>query len=64
MYHCARCTLHASTSRHDEADFCEKFNEFGDLMKGVFPNIEVIANYEKPKSLECFDVYIRGRPFF
>lgn len=30
------------------------------MFKSFFPNIEIIANYEKPDSLECFEAYIRG----
>jgi hypothetical protein len=48
------------TSRHDEADFAERFNEFGDIFKSIFPNIEIVGNYDKPNTLECFDIYIRG----
>jgi len=30
------------------------------MIKAVFPNIEIVGNYEKPTSFECFEVYIRG----
>lgn len=46
--------------QHDEADFAEKFNEFGSTFKTLFSNIEIIGNYDKPSNLECFDIYIRG----
>lgn len=48
-----------STS-HEEADFCEKFNELGLALSNTFPNIEIIGNYERPPILESFEVYIRG----
>lgn len=57
---CANCKEHGSTSWHDEADFAEKFNEFGSTFKNLFSNIEIIGNYDKPPNLECFDIYIRG----
>ncbi len=38
----------------------DKFNELGNWLKELFPNIEIQGNSEKPKTLECFDVFIRG----
>lgn len=29
-------------------------------MQNLFPNVEIIGNYEKPKIIEAFEVYIRG----
>lgn len=48
-----------STS-HEEADFCEKFNELGFALSSTFPNIEIIGNYEQSPVLEAYEVYIRG----
>lgn len=32
----------------------------GDVLKLLFPNVELVGNYDKPSSLECFDIFIRG----
>ena len=36
------------------------YNEIVTELKKVFPNINVIGNYEKLNHMEGFDVYIRG----
>lgn len=38
----------------------DKFNEIGQAIKEVFPNIIIIGNFDKIDHLGCFDVYIRG----
>lgn len=58
--HCSKCEGHSTTTWHEEADFCEKFNELGNTLNSFFPNIEIIGNYEKPRIIEAFEVYIRG----
>lgn len=39
------------------------FNEITTELKKVFPNINVIGNYEKLNHMEGFDVYVRGVGF-
>ena len=34
------------TTKHDEFDFATKFNEFGEKFKELFPNIEIIGNWD------------------
>ncbi|EAR94166.2 concanavalin A-like lectin/glucanase family protein (macronuclear) [Tetrahymena thermophila SB210] len=58
--HCTNCENHQTTTWHEEADFCEKFNELGLLLQNLFPNVEIIGNFDKPKIIESFEVYIRG----
>ncbi|KRX05621.1 Concanavalin A-like lectin/glucanases superfamily [Pseudocohnilembus persalinus] len=60
LQRCAECIEHQGTSRHDEADFAEKQNQFYELFKQVFPNLELQTNLQKPNILEGFDIYIRG----
>ena len=38
----------------------DKFNELGDSIKEVFPNINILGNPDKIDHLGCFDIYIRG----
>ncbi|CAD8068820.1 unnamed protein product [Paramecium primaurelia] len=57
---CSDCEKHKTTTWHNEADFALKFNEIGQILKDLFPNIEVIGNWDKTQQLEHFDVYIRG----
>ncbi|CAD8071067.1 unnamed protein product [Paramecium primaurelia] len=57
---CSDCEKHKTTTWHNEADFALKFNEIGQILKELFPNIEVIGNWDKTQQLEHFDVYIRG----
>ena len=38
----------------------DKFNEIGENLKQIFPNIKIIGNYAKPEYLGCFDVYLKG----
>ncbi|CAK81396.1 unnamed protein product (macronuclear) [Paramecium tetraurelia] len=57
---CSDCDKHKTTTWHNEADFANKFNEIGQILKDLFPNIEVIGNWDKTQQLEHFDVYIRG----
>ncbi|KAL4430058.1 hypothetical protein ABPG74_013505 [Tetrahymena malaccensis] len=58
---CTHCDTHTTTTWHDEVDFIEKFNHFGESMKQVFPNCDIVGNYDKPGvHYENFDVYIRG----
>ena len=37
---------HRNTSIHEEADFAEKCNRLADVLKNIFPNIEIQANYD------------------
>lgn len=58
---CTHCDKHATTTWHDEVDFIEKFNHFGESLKSVFPNCEIVGNHDTPNAhFENFDVYIRG----
>ncbi|CAD8086496.1 unnamed protein product [Paramecium sonneborni] len=57
---CSDCDKHKTTTWHYEADFASKFNEIGQILKDMFPNIEIIGNWDKTQQLEHFDVYIRG----
>ncbi len=38
----------------------DKFNEIGESLKSVFPNIKIVGNVEKPEYFGCFDVFLRG----
>ena len=48
------------TSWHEEIEFVEKFNELGNMLKEVFPAIEITGNNEKPWAIEQFDAYLQG----
>ena len=62
--YCHNCVKHRNTSIHEEADFAEKCNRLADVLKNIFPNIEIQANYDGANNrLEYFDVYIRGSHF-
>jgi len=36
----------------------EKFNQIGEMLKKLFPNVLVVGNYYIPQTFESFDVYI------
>eukprot|EP00831_Metopus_contortus_P060523 TRINITY_DN5242_c0_g2_i1.p1 TRINITY_DN5242_c0_g2~~TRINITY_DN5242_c0_g2_i1.p1 ORF type:complete len:1020 (+),score=217.71 TRINITY_DN5242_c0_g2_i1:183-3242(+) len=57
---CHDCHLHETYSRHTEDKFVDLFNSIGGEIKKIFPNAEIIGNYEKVSYMEGFDVYIRG----
>lgn len=44
---CSDCDKHNTTTWHQEADFANKFNDIGGILKDMFPNIEVIGNWDK-----------------
>ena len=63
--YCHNCFQHQNTSIHEEADFGEKANRLAQALKGIFPNIEIQANYDMPlNKIEYFDVYVRGNLFY
>lgn len=39
------------------------FNDIGDNIQSMFPNANIIGNYERPTLLGDFEVYIRGVGF-
>ncbi|MCQ2819796.1 MAG: LamG domain-containing protein, partial [archaeon] len=48
------------STRHYEYVFIDKFNEIGDAVKKVFPNVSIVGNMEEQDYLGNFDVYLRG----
>jgi hypothetical protein len=38
----------------------DKFNEIGESIKSIFPNIKIVGNIDKPEYFGCFDIYLRG----
>ena len=57
---CDHCNLHYHYSRHSEDEFINAFNNLGFELQSLFPNMEVVGNYEKPPYSSVFDVYVRG----
>jgi len=57
---CYNCHLHKTTTKHMEYQYIEKFNEIGNQIKTVFPNIKILGNYYSLEYFGAFDVYIRG----
>lgn len=45
---CSECITHFHYSRHSEDEYINNFNEIGDAIVGMFPNVEVTGNYERP----------------
>jgi hypothetical protein len=39
------------------------FNEIGDAISSMFPNVNIVGNYEVPEHLGEFEVYVRGLGF-
>lgn len=39
------------------------FNEIGDAIIAMFPNANIVGNYELPDHLGEFEVYVRGLGF-
>lgn len=39
--HCTQCSTHQTTTWHEEADYVEKFNELGNKLKDLFPNVNI-----------------------
>lgn len=60
---CYGCYLHFSYSWHAEDEYINMFNEIGDAIIAMFPNANIIGNYELPDHLEEFEVYVRGLGF-
>ena len=58
--HCYECHKHTTTTKHFEYTFVDKFNEIGDALKQVFPNIQILGNLDKQDYYSNFDVYLRG----
>jgi|LauGreDrversion4_2_1035121.scaffolds.fasta_scaffold124845_3 hypothetical protein len=46
-----------------EEDFVNNFNSLGEFVSQTFPKVIVIGNYEAPKMLGDFEVYIRSAGF-
>ena len=46
-----------------EEDFVNNFNALGEFVTQVFAKVSVIGNYEAPKMLGDFEVYIRSVGF-
>ena len=57
---CSECIHHFSYSKHSEDEYVNAFNDFGDAIAGIFPNVVVTGNYERPQRLEEFEIYVRG----
>ena len=56
--HCYDCHNHASTTRHYEYQFIDKFNEIGEAVKSKFPNANIIGNLDEQEYYGNFDVYL------
>ena len=61
--HCSECFRHYNYSRHSEDLFVQSFNDLGDSITALFPNVNIIGNYERPHLLDEFEVYLRGLGF-
>ena len=57
---CSNCEAHQIYARHEENEYVQAFNDSGDAIQSMFPNAIVKGNYEKPKLLDEFEVYLRG----
>lgn len=60
---CNDCYLHYHYSRHSEDEYVTMFNDMGDAIQSLFPNANIIGNYEKAGLLGEFEVYVRGLGF-
>ena len=58
--HCYECHTHSTTTRHYEYTFVDKFNKMGNEIKSVFPNVNLIGNYDDLDYFGQFDVYLHG----
>lgn len=45
---CCDCYYHFNYSRHSEDEYISMFNDIGDAVLTLFPNANIIGNYEKP----------------
>lgn len=61
--HCEGCHHHFSYSWHSEDEYVNMFNDIGDAILTMFPQVNIVGNYELPDHLEEFEVYIRGLGF-
>ncbi|CAD8213409.1 unnamed protein product [Paramecium octaurelia] len=57
---CQNCDKHQQTTRHQEKDFIEKTEYVTNILKELFPNVEIIENEDKTDKLENFEVYIKN----
>ncbi|CAD8157775.1 unnamed protein product [Paramecium octaurelia] len=57
---CQHCDKHQQTTRHQEKDFIEKTEYLSNMLKELFPNVEIIENEDKPDKLESFEVYLKN----
>ncbi|CAD8075921.1 unnamed protein product [Paramecium primaurelia] len=57
---CQNCDKHQLTTRHQEKDFIQKTEYVTNMLKEVFPNIEIIENEEQIDKLENFEVYLKN----
>lgn len=60
---CYDCYLHYRYSWHAEDEYITMFNDIGDAILAMFPNANMIGNYELPDHLGEFEVYVRGLGF-
>ncbi|MGL4947876.1 MAG: hypothetical protein ACRC42_00615, partial [Mycoplasma sp.] len=58
--HCYNCHQHKTTTRHMEYSFIDKFNEIGNAIHSIFPNVYIIGNYDEIEYYGSFDVYLHG----
>ncbi|CAK82754.1 unnamed protein product (macronuclear) [Paramecium tetraurelia] len=57
---CQNCDKHQQTTRHQEKDFIEKKEYVTNILKELFPNVEIVENEDKTDKLENFEVYIKN----
>jgi len=60
---CYDCNSHYNYCRHSEDEYINMFNEIGDAILGLFTNVTITGNYERPGFLGEFEVYLRGTGF-
>ena len=57
---CNQCHLHYNYSRHSEDEYVYAFNDMGNAILSIFPNVEIVGNQDKPSYNGCFDIYLSG----
>jgi len=60
---CSECISHYYYSKHSEDEYVNYFNDIGEAITTIFPNAEIVGNYERPQRLEEFEVYLLGLGF-
>ena len=56
---CFNCSAHTQYCRHFEETFVELFNFLGEIIATIFPKVSIKGNYDKPRLVGEFEVYVR-----